>query len=165
MAINISSAWSILIIVMNRWLVMHIWSMIIHTCMISHMFLAMKNLARVWNCPKFTILNLVFVFLSFCLLFKDKKEKRKTIPLCRFLFLCFCIFVLFLSFFVFVSLKLFCFCFFPWTPRRSNVWRASILKSHSLCRNSKAVKGCWSFMIKYIIMSPRMLSWPLSATT
>ena len=113
MAINISSAWSILIIVMNRWLVMHIWSMIIHTCMISHMFLAMKNLARVWNCPKFTILNLVFVFLSFCLLFKDKKEKRKTIPLCRFLFLCFCIFVLFLSFCLCVVKTFFVFVFFP----------------------------------------------------
>ena len=44
--INKLSAWSILIIAMNRWLIIHIWTMIIHTCMISHLFIAMKNWPR-----------------------------------------------------------------------------------------------------------------------
>ena len=39
--------------------------MIIHTCMVSHMFIAMKKLAKVRNCPEVTISNLVFVFFSF----------------------------------------------------------------------------------------------------
>ena len=61
--INISSAWSTLIIAMNRWEFMHIWTMIIHTCMNSHLFIAMINVDHTddvlivamkdnWSCMK-----------------------------------------------------------------------------------------------------------------
>ena len=61
--INISSPWSTLIIAMNRWEFMHIWTMIIHTCMNSHLFIAMINVDHTddvlivamkdnWSCMK-----------------------------------------------------------------------------------------------------------------
>ena len=61
--INISSAWSTLIIAMNRWEFMHIWTVIIHTCMNSHLFIAMINVDHTddvlivamkdnWSCMK-----------------------------------------------------------------------------------------------------------------
>ena len=41
--INTSSVWSTLIIAMNRWEFMHVWMIIVHICMNSHLFIAMIN--------------------------------------------------------------------------------------------------------------------------
>ena len=41
--INTLSVWSTLIIAMNRWEFMHVWMIIVHICMNSHLFIAMIN--------------------------------------------------------------------------------------------------------------------------
>ena len=41
--INTSSVWSTLIIAMNRWEFMHVWMIIVHICMNSHLFISMIN--------------------------------------------------------------------------------------------------------------------------
>ena len=41
--INTSSVWSTLIIAMNRWEFIHVWMIIVHICMNSHLFIAMIN--------------------------------------------------------------------------------------------------------------------------
>ena len=86
-----------------------------------------KNIARVRNCPDVTILNSLFglCLLSFCLFVFS--------PFCLFAFLSFCILV-FWPFCLYIFMP---FCLFVWTSCRSNVWRKSSLKSHSLCQNSK----------------------------
>ena len=50
MIMYVIHTWSILIIVMNRWEIMHIWMIIVHTCMINHLFIAMINFDHVWIC-------------------------------------------------------------------------------------------------------------------
>ena len=67
MIMYVIHTWSILIIVMNRWEIMHIWIIIVHTCMINHLFIAMINFDHVWICwslhhivtPKITVFEYV----------------------------------------------------------------------------------------------------------
>ena len=51
--------WSKLIIAMNRWLIMHAWTMIIHICMISHLFITMININHV-------IMNVIMTPIKYC---------------------------------------------------------------------------------------------------
>ena len=48
MIMYVIHTWSILIIVMNRWEIMHIWMIIVHTFMINNLFIAMINFDHVW---------------------------------------------------------------------------------------------------------------------
>ena len=61
--INTSSVWSTLIIAMIRWEFMHVWMIIVHICMNSHLFIAMLNVDHAddvlivamkdnWSCMK-----------------------------------------------------------------------------------------------------------------